>query len=321
MPKPLRIGVLLPTRGIVMRRQGPPDVERVLALAEQAEAEGYDSVWVGDSLLSKPRLEPVTALAAVAARTRRVQIGTAVLLAAMRHPVLLAQAVATLDLIAQGRAILAMGVGGVFSEALRQEWLAAGVPPAQRGRRFEEIVQILRSLWTQDNVSFQGKHFHLTDVTLEPKPFRKGGVPLWLACHQRAGVAEQFRRAATLGDGIISISDTPQELAQGVQQLVAYAREAGRDPEALDIAFYMTVNLNSDQVRAQEEANAYLLQYYGANIWGNRWGPFGSPEAVLQRIREYAQAGVNHFIIRFASYDVPAQLNALTREVLPVLGK
>ena len=319
MGNPFHVGILLPTRGIVMRREGPPDVERVLALAEQAEEAGCDSVWVGDSLLSKPRLEPLTTLSAVAARTKKVQLGTAVLLAAMRQPVLLAHAAATVDLISRGRLILAMGAGGAFNEALRQEWDAAGVPPAQRAGRLEEMLQILRRLWTEDDVSFEGRYFQLTGVTAEPKPFQRTGVPLLLACHQRAGIEAQFRRAARWGDGFISIGDTPQEYAQAVQHMATLAREEGRDPESLGAALYMTVNLNSDEGKAQEEANAYLMDYYGANIWGDRWAPFGPPEAVLQRLQEYAASGVNHFIIRFASYDAPGQLRAFVQQVLPAL--
>ena len=145
---PLKLGVLLPTRALVMRDEPPKDANPVLEMALRAEAAGLDSVWVGDSLSAKPRMEPLTTLAALATHTQRVRLGTAVLLGALRHPVLLAQMVGTLDLLSQGRAVLAVGAGGAFNEAQKQELRIAGVDPRQRGRRLEEVVQVLKALGT-----------------------------------------------------------------------------------------------------------------------------------------------------------------------------
>lgn len=314
-----KLGILLPTRGILLQGQGPPDVELVLSLAEQAEEAGLDSVWVGDSLLSKPRLEPITSLAAIATRTRRVQLGTSVLLAAMRHPVLLAHALATLDVLSGGRAVLAAGVGGVFTEEQRREWHAAGVNPRERAGRLEEISQIVKKLWTEDKVTFRGRYFTLENATMELKPVQRGGIPLLLACHLHTGTPAQYRRAARYADGIISITDSPAEFAQVAEKVAAYAREEGRDPASLDVAFYMTVNINRNEEKAREEARAFIMQYYGLDFWKERWGPYGRPEAVVQRIREFAQVGTRHIIVRFASFDQQAQFQAFRNEVLPAL--
>ncbi|TMJ72973.1 MAG: LLM class flavin-dependent oxidoreductase, partial [Alphaproteobacteria bacterium] len=105
---PPRIGYLLPTREQVM--QGRPEAAPLLALAERAEGLGYDSIWVGDSILARPRHEPLTLLSAVAARTRKAELGTAVLLPALRNPVVLAHGIATLDQISEGRFILGVGI-------------------------------------------------------------------------------------------------------------------------------------------------------------------------------------------------------------------
>ena len=109
MSQTTAFGYLLPTREIVMS-QPVPDCSQVIELAERAETVGFDSVWVGDSILARPRLEPLTTLASVAARTKRVKLGTAVLLSALRHPVVLANELANLDLLAQGRLILGLGI-------------------------------------------------------------------------------------------------------------------------------------------------------------------------------------------------------------------
>ena len=163
-----RIGILLPTRSLVMGGQRPTNMALTLSMAETAEQAGLDSVWLGDSLTAKPRPEPVTALAALAARTRRVRLGTAVLLAALRHPVLLAHAVATVDLVAEGRTVLAVGVGGAFNDDQRQEWRNAGVDPTRRASRLEEMIQVIKPLTRGEEVTFKGKHFDLDSVRLEP---------------------------------------------------------------------------------------------------------------------------------------------------------
>ena len=313
----VRLGILLPTRGILLRGEEAPDISVVLAMAEIAEANGCDSVWVGDSLTAKPRLEPLITLAAVAARTHRVRLGTAVLLAALRHPVGLAQAVATLDLLSQGRMVLAVGVGGTFTESQKGEWAAAGVPPLERAGRMEEMIAILRGLWSGHPVLHRGRYFRLEDVALGIRPLQRPGVPIWITCHRRAGVEAQFRRAGRLGDGYISITDSPQEYEELARKVRGYAQEGGRDPEGLESAFYMTVNLQHDETKAEEEANTFLLRYYGLNFWGDRWGPFGHSDRVISRIREYAAAGVKTVIVRFAAFDQLAQLETFVREVLP----
>ncbi|MEE9284917.1 MAG: LLM class flavin-dependent oxidoreductase, partial [Dehalococcoidia bacterium] len=292
----------------------------ILAMAETAEGHGCDSVWVGDSLTAKPRLEALGVLSAVAARTSRVRLGTAVLLAALRHPVLLAQTVATLDIISGGRTVLGVGVGGAFTPEMRQEWLAATVPPSQRAGRLEETLTLLRRLWTEPAVTFHGRHFHLDDVALEPKPAQRSGVPILIACHQRAGVEAQFRRVAALGDGYISITDSPQQYAETARAVKRYALEEGREFRTMEAVFYMTVNLHADKDRAEDEANAYLLQYYGVNHWGDRWGPFGPPSAVVAAMKSYVAAGAGTIILRFASFDPLSQLSAFAREVMPAFA-
>src|SRR6266849_2300826 len=147
----VEFGVLLPTREAVM--SGRPETAPLLAMAERAEAAGFDAVWIGDSVTARPRHEPMTLLAAVAARTRRVRLGTAVLLPALRNPVVLAQIVATLDRIAEGRVILGVGIAG-DAPAIRKEFEAVGVPFERRVGRFLELLEICQALWRRDNVSF-----------------------------------------------------------------------------------------------------------------------------------------------------------------------
>src|SRR5438067_5076558 len=130
-----QFGVLIPTREAIM--SGRPETGPLLAMAERAESAGFDSVWIGDSITARPRHEPLTLLAAVAARTKRVSVGTAVLLPALRNPVVLAHVVGTLDRVAEGRTILGVGIAA-DNPSIRREFAAAGVPFECRGRRFLE---------------------------------------------------------------------------------------------------------------------------------------------------------------------------------------
>ena len=316
MPK-VRLGVLLPTRGLLLAEPKPKDASRVLDLAEMVDQAGLDSVWVGDSLTAKPRLEPLSTLAAVAARTKRVRLGTAVLLAALRHPVLLSQTCATVDVISQGRLMIAAGVGGAFNEAQVQEWQAAGVDAKGRASRLEELVEIVKGLGTGQTMDYSGKHFDLHGVEMQPQPVQKGGVPILLACHWRSGRQAQFLRAARLADGLISISDTPEEYGQLVQHVRGLAAELGRDSRSFETTMYLTVNMDPDTVKAESDAYEFLTGYYGANIWGDRWGPFGGPEQVSQRIGDYVGAGAETIIVRFASFEPQRQLDIFLDRVAP----
>ena len=279
-----------------------------------------DSVWVGDSLVAKPRLEPLATLAAIAAVTTRVRLGTAVLLMALRHPVLLAQTMATVDLISQGRLIIAAGAGGAFNQEQQQEWRVAGVNARRRASRLEEMVQILKGLGSGMPVDFQGRHFQLDSVTMKPASLQTGGIPILLASHWRGAAGRtQAHRAAGLADGIISISDRPEEYSQLVKEFRQMAAAEGRDAESLEASMYMTVNMDTDVARAQADAEKFLLGYYGANIWGDRWGPFGDPNRIKEQMLAYQEAGAQTLIVRFASFQPEEQLDAFLEKILPQL--
>lgn len=316
----LKLGILLPTRGLVMGSDKPPSIEPLLAMAETAEQAGLDSVWVGDSLTAKPRLEPLTTLAAIAMRTRRVRLGTAVMLPALRHPVSLAQMAATVDTISGGRLIIGAGVGGAFNDAQQREWLNVGVKPSRRASRFEEVLEVTNRLTSGESVTFAGKHFDLDDVSVRPRALQPDGVPFLVACHWRAGRERQFQRAARLGAGFMSISDYPDEYARVVDRVRGYTAEYGGDPDTPEATYYMTVNLREDESAAAEEAGTFLNQYYGANIWGDRWGPFGNPQRVAERISQYGEAGAQTIIVRFASFEQERQLDAFLSKTVPQLG-
>lgn len=324
MTAKVQLGCLLPTRGLLLNDDKPGDAESVLRLATWAEDAGLASVWVGDSLTAKPRLEAMTTLAAIAARTSRVRLGTAVMLMALRHPVLLAQMTGTVDLISGGRLQLGVGVGGAFNAMQQAEWRNAGVNRRTRALRLEEMLQIIKGLNAGPPFTFDGRHFQLDDVVMEPTPVQPGGVPVYLGVHwhgrgdgQGAQRERQARRAARLADGIISISATPDEFTELVDTVRGCCAEYGRSPAAMASVMYLTVNLDENVARAEAEAADWLLGYYGANIWGDRWGPFGDAGRVRERIHAYAAAGADQIVVRFASYRQEAQMQTFLEQIAP----
>src|SRR5579859_7265183 len=189
----MRIGLTLPNRGILF---GATTVDTMLQLAEDADRSGkFDAVWVGDSLLGKPRLESIALLAAVAGRTKKVRLGTACMASfPLRDPVLLAYQWASLDVLAGGRTVLVCCTGIVPQEGGRIEGQLYGLQSRDRVQRMLEWIELLKLLWTQDNVTFEGKHYSCEGITIEPKPAAKPRPPIWIANNPRPGNEEAIRR-------------------------------------------------------------------------------------------------------------------------------
>ena len=307
-------GFLLPTRELVMS-QATADTGRIIELAERAEALGFDSVWVGDSILARPRLEAFTTLAAVAARARRVKVGTAVLLPALRHPVVMANEAANVDLLSEGRLILGLGIAAKVP-AVRAEFEACGVSIDHRLGIFEETVTLMRRLWSEPSVTFSGRHFQLRDVSLGLRPYNGSSIPMWIA----GSVDNALRRVARLGDGWYPNPVSPRVFAEQSQQLDGFAREAGRDPQALHRCVYTTLNVNDDAAQAERETRAFAEGYY--NVPFEAIAPlqsfcWGTPDTCVAWLRDLAAAGAQTIVIRFACPDQAGQLERCAAGILP----
>jgi probable F420-dependent oxidoreductase len=307
-------GLLLPTREVVMA-QGPPDLTKIIDLAVQAEELGFDSVWVGDSILARPRLEALTTLAAVASRTKRVKLGTAVLLSALRHPVVLANEAANVDILANGRLILGLGIA-TKTPTTEREFAACGVPFGRRLGIFEEGVELMRRLWTEPRVSFNGRHFQVEDVSLGLRPIQRGGIPIWLA----GAVDNALRRVIRLGDGWFPNPRSPQALAELWARLQMLAHEMGRDPARLQRCAYTTLNINADAGQAEREMRTFVEGYYGAPyevMLRNQGLCPGVAETCVQWLKDFTAAGAQTVVIRFGGPDQFGQLERCAKEVLP----
>ncbi|MBV9863275.1 MAG: LLM class flavin-dependent oxidoreductase [Alphaproteobacteria bacterium] len=302
-----RLGYLLPTRERVM--DGRPEAMPLLALAERAETLGYDSVWVGDSLLARPRHDPLTLLAAVAARTRRVEMGTAVLLPALRNPIVLAQQVATLDQISEGRLILGVGIASDVPN-IRAEFGAAGVPFDKRVGVMLEGLRLCRALWSGKPVDWHGR-WTVEQGVLGPLPCRPGGPPIWIGGMVRAALERVGRHFSGW------FPNAPDAAGWGRQwaEVQDFARQAGRDPAILTGAMYLTLALDDDAARADRRLNQFLQTYYGrpaAEMRARQACYAGPASGAAEWLRGYAEAGASHLVLRFAG-DPEPQLEAMAR--------
>lgn len=308
------LGLLLPTREVVMA-QGAPDLSKILDLAVRAEELGFDAIWVGDSILARPRLEAMTTLAAVAAQTRRVRLGTAVLLPALRHPVLLANEAANVDILSQGRLILGVGVA-TKNRSIEREFTACGVSFRHRLGIFEETLTLLRRLWNEPSVTFHGRHFQLDDVSLGLRPVQQGGIPLWIA----GSVEQAQRRVLRMGDGWFPNPRSPEVFAAQWEQIQGYAHEMGRDVQTLPRCVYTTLNVNQDATQAQREVQTFIENYYGAPyaVLSRQQGACaGTPATCAAWLNSFIAAGAQTLVLRFGGPDQFGQLERCVQEVLP----
>jgi alkanesulfonate monooxygenase SsuD/methylene tetrahydromethanopterin reductase-like flavin-dependent oxidoreductase (luciferase family) len=290
-----RIGYLLPTREFIMA--GRPQAKPLLELAERAARLNFDSIWAGDSLLARPRHEPLTLLAAVASRLPKVNVGTAVLLPAMRNPVLLAHQVATLDQIAEGRLILGAGIAAHVANSLA-DVIAAGVPFEKRAGRLLEGLRLARALWSGQPVDWDGR-WKVERGVLAPTPHRGGGPPIWIG----GSLPASLERAGRYFDGWLPIAPDAQQWGQQWQEVKDIARAAGRDAQALTGAMYLTLSIDDSRDRANERLNTYLEQYYSqpAAVTRKRQAGYAGPrEGVAEWLASYASAGATHLVLRFA---------------------
>ena len=295
----LKIGILLPTREMVM--SGRHDPAGIYNLADRAEALGFHSVWAGDSLTARPRVEALTTLAAVGARTRRIRLGTAVFLAALRHPILLAHLVASLDWLTGGRVDLGIGYGRPKDPSQEHEFEILGLSAGKRIKMSEEIVQVMRRLWRESDVSHAGAFTRFEHVTLEPKPIQSGGVPIWLASNN---VEPGLRRVGRMGDGWLNNITTPEVYRECWEKIRAYAVEAGRDPDSIQPGLYFTLAAGGKD--AVSEGQGFLSRYYNKPydaVSKAMLCVMGTWEEITDRIEAYREVGARMIVIRFATRD------------------
>ncbi|MGH7872314.1 MAG: LLM class flavin-dependent oxidoreductase [Candidatus Binatia bacterium] len=320
---PVKWGLSLPNRGALF---GLTDVDELIQTAVAAEQSGvFESVWFGDSLIHKPRLEAITMLAAVATHTKKMRLGTICMASfPVRHPVLLAIQWATLDQISKGRALLGVCIGGAHEGELR----AFGVRREERVGRMREGIELLRQIWSDGAVTHRGKFYTLEDCNIVPKPVQKP-PPIWIAVspeREQAGdrvLDQAMRRVGALADGYITMGVTAEELDKRLRVIEQSAGESGKDLSRFEVAIHGMVNINDDKQLAYNQAKDYFNHYYGPAYPPESlikvWLAHGSPKECARLIQEWIDMGITTPVLRFTSKDQLNQVKRFIDEVLPLL--
>jgi alkanesulfonate monooxygenase SsuD/methylene tetrahydromethanopterin reductase-like flavin-dependent oxidoreductase (luciferase family) len=314
----MRIGILLPHRGVILQSARRPPAEDCWTIARLCDDADMD-VWVGDSVVAKPRLEPLTTLAYVAAMTKRSRLGTAVLLPALRQPVVLAHQLANIDQLSQGRLVLGLGVGWGLP-AIAREWEACGKEHKRRVRDLEEHMTVWRKLWRGEPVTMQGSDYKLTEHTIGPLPWTEAGPPLLVTAGNRGEIIPaQIERVGKFGDGVVTTYVTEDDILK-LRAVCAEAMAKHHRPRPdFPLCVYTTVRLENDVAKAETLTRDFLDKYYGGGVNFRGMMGLGPAAAVIDVMQRYQAAGVTDLCVRLVGEDQVAQLQWFIRDVLPSL--
>ena len=279
------------------------------------EALPIDSLWVGGHVASPNGApEVLVGLARTAALTTRVRVGTAVLLLPLYPPAIVAKAVADVDRASGGRVTLGVGIGGEYPV----EFDACQVPVAERGRRTDEAIPLLRRFWTGEPVTHDGRYYPVDGARIFPAPAQPGGPPVIVAGRQPAAM----RRAARVGDGWMPYLYSPRRYAASVATVKECAAEAGRDLSGFEWFAFLFVNVDDNGARAREETATFLGGTYQQDFEAMvaSVAVAGTAPEVVARLHEYVEAGARHLIITPATRERWRPLvDRLAEEVFPAL--
>jgi probable F420-dependent oxidoreductase len=283
--------------------------DAILELVDHFESLDIDSLWVSERLVSAGLiLEPITFLSYVAGRLPRMKLGTSTLVLPARHPVVLAKELATLDFLSRGRLFPAFGLGGDDSKDLQ----AVGINKRERAARADEAIVLMRRLWAEETVNFEGKFFSVRDVTIMPRPWQKNGPPIWIGGRSQAAM----RRTGRLGDGWLVSSASPAEVGAGIEIIRAHAAAAGREVPEDHYGVLIPFSFAASAAEAIELAGGSIRPR--ADLPVTEFTAFGTPDQVRAKIQAYIAAGATKFIMRpcgpFETWR--EQLESLWREVI-----
>src|ERR671922_2500760 len=271
-----------------------------------AEELGFDALWTIDRIFHDLNiLDPLTLLTHAAAVTSRLRLGTAVLLFAFRNPVLVAKTAATLDYLSGGRLTLGVSLGG-----RDYEFASQGVPIKQRVSRLRENLSIMRKLWSEQNVTFHGRYYHLDQVNMEPKPVQKPSIPILMG----GSVDAVLKRSAEEADGWIAGSrGTPETFHQAWEKVLSFARAAGKDPSTLQSGKLLYIDVGEDRMQCRDNLRAFTHAYYAPQYDVDASGVFGPPEECAAKIQDFIDAGAKNIVLAPTGLDV-GQLTRLAKE-------
>ena len=280
-------------------------------LVQRLEALGYDSVWTGDHMsFHNPIYESMTLLASYAPITRRIKLGVAVYLLALRSPAVAAKTAATLDVLSGGRLVFGVGVGGENPK----EFELCGVPHKERGARVNEAIDVVRTLWRDTPASFSGRFTRFESVSIDPKPIQQP-PPIWIGGRSDAALT----RAGRQGDGWVSYVVQADRYAQSLDKIRVAA--AGRSLDGFTAAHLVFITVGRDFEAAKKAWVRVLSKRYAQDFepLAKRYGVIGTPEQCAEQLEVFRAAGCNYFLMSAIGdpRDERAQLETIAAEILP----
>jgi probable F420-dependent oxidoreductase len=303
----IRIGVALGDS-----LSGEQEPEALFSFIDDCERWDIDSVWVSDRIAApRATLDPIVFMSYMAARMRNMKLGTSALVLPTRHPVVLAKQLATLDFLCKGRLLLVVGIGGDDSH----DFAATGVRKEERGKRGDEAIALMKKLWSEENVHFGGQFYSAHELTLLPRPYQKGGPPLWVGGRSKAA----FRRAGRLADGWLASSVTPAEVAAGIEAIRAHAHENGRDIPDDHYGVLVPYCFAPSPDQAEQIAGPSIRRRQDIAV--RDYCALGTPEQIGKKLREYIDAGATKFVMRpfTPKESLRTQIKMLAEEIIPPL--
>ena len=307
MKSRVTLGVAIPQTVL----QGGFEVAKLRTFLARAEALGFESAWVVEQILGGIRsLEPVTLLTWAAACTERLRLAPAVLLTALRSPVHLAKTLSSLDHLSGGRLTVGVGLGGN-----PKIYPAFGLLAARRAARFAEGLRLMKRLWTEERVTFDGEFFKLQNASMQPKPLQKHHPPLWFGGHH----PNALKRAVELGDGFIGAGSlSTAGFLEEVALLRRLLKDAGRDPASLPLGKRVYIAVDEDRARAGRRLAEWFGAFYGKPELATEVCVWGGPEECVDRLEEIVAAGVG-FLMLNPVFDEMEHLELFASRIAPKL--
>jgi len=282
--------------------------------ARKVEQLGYDYLACGEHVMFRgPITNSLICLSVAAGATERIKLMSSVVLLPLYQPVLLAKLTSVLDVASGGRYHMGVGVGGEFPD----EFAACGVPVRERGARANEALELIRRLWTEDCVSFEGRYNRTTGITLAPKPAQKPHPPIWVAGRKEAAM----RRAALYGDGWLPYMYTPAMVRQSIETIAEFRAARGRSMTDFRVGLFIFVCIMANRDEARAQAIQTLSRNYGQDFSKlvDKYVLYGTADDCRRRLEEFVNAGARTVIFAWACHPkaVEENLVRLAEAVIP----
>ncbi|HZN25971.1 MAG TPA: TIGR03619 family F420-dependent LLM class oxidoreductase [Burkholderiales bacterium] len=294
-----------------------PDGKALVEYGVKMEQMGFDSLWVWDHILlgvepSFPVFDSLTLLTAIAARTKKIQLSTGVLVLPLRNPVVLAKQLSSMDQLSNGRLLMAFAAGWY-----RREFDAVGVPFNERGRIMDENLDILKRFWTEDMVKGEWPHHKIPAGVMYPKPVQKPRPPILIGGY----VDVVLKRAAVAGDGWLTYFYRPESFAKSWDKVRNFAKEAGKDPDTLLNGAQLPIMVGKSRAAVESQMMEWLGKEWDYAAWSDSTKEsaiIGTVDECVAQLKEHLAVGVQKLIFVPYKYEM-SQIQIIAEQIIPRL--